>query len=280
MGVERRSIRVTAAAGLLGAALLAAGAASAQTRPDADAYRGPICFATVTSSVQPTGARLVGSRDSGQAIFSAGDPVFLEEAASLEPGGHYVIYRQEGVATHPRDGRTLGEIVAFVGTVDVSGVEGERAVGRLGPACGELEVGDRIARPFASTLAAMPEMPAFDPVRLVTPAEADATVVFGSGESLYDPDSERGRRDLTVRRAYAAGDVVTIDRGSVHGWEGGDVVFFYETRSLVEDDPLAHDEPVVVGQGYLIWVEPDTAAVLITDNDRTIDLGARARPLH
>lgn len=279
MGGMRRSIRASAIAALAAALILTAGAAVAQTRPDADAYRGPVCFATITSSVQPTGARLLGASDSGKAIFSEGDPVFLDEAASLQPGEHYVIFRQEGVATHPRDGRQVGEIVAFVGTVEVTQVEGERAIGRLGPACGEIEVGDRLGMPQARDLGSMPEMPAFDPVRLVSPAESDATVVFGSGESLYEPGSERGRRDLTVRSAYAAGDVVTLDRGSVHGWGRGDAVFFYETRALLAEDPISHDEPVVVGQGYLIWVEADTAAVLITDNHRTVDIGARARRL-
>lgn len=267
---------------LLSALLPAAPAAAlpAQTRPDADAYQGLRCFATVMS-VDTVSALIVGSRDPGQEIYSVGDGLYLqiEPGALVNPGDSYEAYRVEGEIEHPHTGRDLGEVIVLVGTLRVLDVSGDRAHAVIEDACGEIEIGERLHPALEGTIAAAPDMPEYFPYRLVTPSEADATVVYGSSESLADLEDLGERDGMSVRRAYAAGDVVTLDRGSIHGWTPGTPVLFYEPDPAIVDDGGAHDEPVVVAQGYLIWSAADTAAALITEGDRVVEIGARARVL-
>lgn len=275
MGGYRRS------AGLSGLLILLAAVAppaAAHGPAQSAGSEAPRCFSTIFSSGQSTDGRVVGSRDSGQAMFSTGDALYAS-GGGLVAGEEYLIYRIEGEASHPVTGESVGRVVTIVGSAAVFDRDGERAMIRIGNTCGEIEVGDRLVRGAGMELASAPLVPDFDPARLISAAPDDATVVYGSSESLYDAASETGRRDMTVRGAYAAGDVVTLDRGATNGWTPGAVVIFYETRSMVPGDPLSHDEAVIVGQGYVLRAEADTSAVSVTDSDRTIALGARARLL-
>lgn len=279
MGGYRRSILAATAALALATIPASHLSAGTQSAPAAEVYEGPSCFGTVISGLAGGNARILGSRDAGQAIYSEGDVVFLENAAGLVAGDRYTVYRIQGVAEHPATGMEVGRIVLLVGSLEVSEVEGDRAVARIGPSCGELEPDDLLTADVRGRLAARPEMPAYDPLRLVRPREADGTVVYGASETLHDAESGGGRRDMIVRTSHVAGDIVTLDRGTADGWGAGSVVLFYETRPMVEEDPLSHDEPVVAAQGYVIRSEVDTAAVLITEGDRAVAIGARARRL-
>lgn len=255
--------------------------AAAQTTPDADAYAGLRCFATIMS-LDETAALVTGSRDPGQQILSRGDLLYLDVRAgfALAVDGTYPVYRVEGEIDHPDTGGDVGDAVVIVGTVRVVEVSGSRALAVVEDDCGEIEVGDHVHPGISGDIAPLPMMPEFSPARLITPVAADGTVVYGHSESLADQDEFGERRSTTLRRMYAVGDVVTVDRGTVHGWAPGTVVLFYDPEpALSREDTARQDEPVVTGQGYVIWADADTAALLITDGDRAVELGAKARIL-
>lgn len=271
-----RCIAAVAAAAILGATA----AAQAQT-PGAAKFAGPSCFGTVMSGIDEPVARISGSRDPGRGMFSVGDSVYVEgDPTRLSEGQRLVIYRVEGELDHPRTGASLGQVIMIVGEITLLDVDASRAVGRVGSSCGEIEVGDRLLPDIAGEVTQLPAMPEFDADRLISAGDDDATVVYGSSESLYAPRSPTGRRAMALRGSYAAGDVVTIDRGAADGWGPGTVVLFYEEPDTdVRADGQQGDEAVVVAQGYVMWAEPATAAVLITEGDRALDLGARGRRL-
>lgn len=262
--------------------LFFAAPAAAQTHPNADAYRGMHCFATVMSSADGPAAMVTAARDPGKEIFGKGDALYLtvEPGARLAADETYDVYRREGRIDNPRTGHDVGTVIVLVGSVRIVDVSGDRAMARVEDACGEIEAGDRLRAAFAGDIGETPEMPRFSSDRLIAPMESDATVVYGSSESLAD-SSDLGRRRSTLhRRIYAAGDVVTVDRGSVHGWTPGSSVLLYDpSPALVKGESGHDDEPEVVGQGYVIWADADTAALLITDGDRAVELGVRARLL-
>lgn len=164
----------------------------------------------------------------------------------------------------------------ILGSLRIVDVEGNRAIALLTEACGEIEIGDRLHPGIEGSVTELEgRVPELDAAVLVTPREADATVVYGSSESLPADEGE-GRQQMSLRNSYAGGDVVTIDRGRVHGWGRGTGVLFYEAEFDALEDDRAEHEPIVLGSGVVIWAEADTAAVLIVEAERTVNLGSRA----
>lgn len=253
-----------------------------QTRPDTKAYEGPRCFSTVIPEVTRTLAQIVASRETGQQIFSQGQTVYLriEPGQRVAAGARYRLYRIEGEIEHPLTGHIVGRAINLLGTVEVLAVQrGERAVARITDACGEVEVGDRLHPLLSRDVTAGKQQAKFDGDRLVRPRDSDATVIYGTSESLYDAGSDTARRGMTVRQSYAVGDVITIDQGSADGWSPGQSVLLYAAAGFKADGGFPRlEESMLVAQGIVFWLQQRTAAVLITDGDGTVMLGHRARP--
>ncbi len=273
-----RGGRTSAAVALVVAATAAWSSGSGQET--APPVQVPSCFATVIDEIgEPVGAVIAG-RDPGRQNYSAGDPLYLRVRREITPGEEYLVYRDEG-EVHREDGRRLGHLIQLVGRVRVLERHADRAVARIVDSCGELEPGDLLHSILPHAPSAGASSRAYDPDRFVERGADDATVVFGSGESLPQRRGDRVRRSgLTPRRSYSVGDVVTIDRGSAQGWGQDTAVLFYT------DDPRRsfgvaseHGEPVALGIGVVIWVSADSAAVLVTAADRAIGLGDRAQRL-
>lgn len=252
-----------------------------QTHPDTKAYEGPRCFTTVVPEVTRTLAQIVASRETGQQIFSQGQTVYLriEPGQRVAAGARYRLYRIEGEIEHPLTGDIVGRAINLLGTVEVLDADGVRAVARITDACGEVEVGDRLHPLLTRDVTAGKQRAKFDGDRLVQPRDSDATVIYGTSESLYDAGSDTARRGMTVRQSYAVGDVITIDQGSADGWSPGQSVLLYGAAGFKADGGLPRlEESLLVAQGMVFWLQRRTAAVLITDSDRVVLLGYRARP--
>ena len=262
--------------------LAPAGTAFAQQMPSADIYRGPQCFNTVIPDVVATVARITGARMPGQEIFSVGDELFVELAEGpLEAGTEYLVYRIEGSIRHPQTGAVVGDAVNLLGRVHVLEVDGTRGLVEVTGACAEIEAGDRLHPLLANDIGDPGEPPIFDPVHLITPDPLDATVVFGSGETLItDPRSDERRDNMTERATYMLGEVVTIDQGRGSGWAPGSWGMFYNDGLPVEAaETVRLAGPVTVAQGYVLWSTETTAALMITESEGAVMLGNRARPI-
>lgn len=253
-----------------------------QVRPSPAVYEGPKCFNTVIPDVVATVAHVTGSRMPGQEIYSIGDTLFVEvDEGPLTVGEEYLLYRVEGRIRHPRGGAEIGDAINLVGQVRVLESDGVRGLVEATQLCGELEAGDRL-HPLLSQQIALPvEEPEFQPIRLVTVEPGDATVVFGSGETLGRRDrTGEVRGSMTQRQTYAVGDVVTIDQGRAGGWMPGAWAIFYNDAlpdEAAETVRLAG--PVISAQGYVLWATDTTAALMITQGQGAVMLGNRARPI-
>ena len=278
-GVIRVS-RSRAASSILlavGLVLLLSAAATAQTRPTALAYAGPSCFATVLTTGPGEGPRIGHFREGGQVIGASPELVYIDGGEMLTVGEQYRLLRDEGEISAPT-GESVGHAVRFVGIVEVVEVLGERALGRLSATCAEVEQGDVLQQFGDGDILVDPDVPPFDVAQLVDPQPADATIVFGSAETISLDEGGRGSRHL--RETYGAGDVVTIDQGVGESWRSGDVAVVYQVGALPGDSPsVGRDDVVVLGQAVAIWVRDETATLLLTAGDQAVRVGTRVRRL-
>lgn len=263
-------------------ALLAVSLSSAALaqQPSPDIYRGPKCFNTVIPDVVATVAHITGARLPGQEIYSVGDELFVEvDEGPLTAGEEYLLYRVEGSIRHPRGGEVIGDAVNLVGRVQVIETDGTRGLVRPTELCGEIESGDRLHPLLAEDIGEPGEQPEFDPVHLIDVDAGDATVVFGSGETLSRRDrSGEARGSMTEQQTYSIGDVVTIDQGRAAGWLPGAWGIFYNDGLPSEAaDTVRLAGPVISAQGYVIWATDSTAALMITEAQGAVLLGNRSR---
>jgi hypothetical protein len=208
-------------------------------------------------------------------IFAAGESVFID-ADTLEVGQTYLLCRVDGEVIHPRTEEVFGRAINLLGRIEVIQVSGERAMGRIGETCGEIEPGDHLHELVEDTVAGDVDFPPIAGDFLLTELEADATVVHGYSESLSQKDGF-DREALGNWETYAAGDVVTIDQGIGLGWAADDRVMLYSSvPEVAAPDDRMNNEPVVMGQGLVIFALEHTAVVMITDGGGTVRLGTRA----
>jgi len=255
--------------------------AQAQLRPNASKYAGPQCFATAIPNVVDSLGRITAGREPSMQIFSAGDVVFIEPGGDgVQVGQTYLLYRIDGDVRHPETDALFGRAVNLLGRIEVIQVEDGRALGRIGQTCGEIEPGDHLHPLLEDRVEGEIDFPAIEPDFLLTELDTDATVVHGYSESLSRSDGQ-DRETLGNWETYAAGDVVTIDQGTVDGWEAGMRTLLYSSKpEAASPDDRLKVEPLVQGQGIVIYALEQTAVVMITDGGGTVRRGSRARRMN
>jgi len=274
--------------GLISSCIVAAAAASlvpqeaqAQLRPNANRFAGPQCFATVIPDVVDSLGRITAGTEPSMQVFAAGDVVFIEpSAAGVEVGETYLLYRIDGDVRHPETEVVFGRAVNLLGRIQVIQVEDGRALGRIGETCVEIEPGDHLHVLLEDRVEVDIDFPAISPDFMLTELASDATVVHGYSESLSRSDGP-DRESLGNWETYAAGDVITLDQGVANGWQAGMRALLYSSKpeAAAPDDRLKI-EPVVQGQGVVIYALEQTAVVMITDGSGTVRRGSRARRMH
>ena len=255
--------------------------AQAQMRPNPNKYAGPQCFATVIPEVVESRGRITAGREPSMQIFSSGDVVFIEPGGEgLRVGETYLLYRIDGDVRHPETGVFFGRAVNLLGRIDVIQVDQGRALGRIGETCVEIEPGDHLHPLLEDRVEGVIDFPVIAPDFLLTELDTDATVVHGYSESLSQAAGHE-RESLGNWETYAAGDVVTIDQGTVDGWQAGTRVLLYSSKpEAAAPDDRRKTEPVVQGQGIVIYALERTAVVMITDGNGTVRRGTRARRMN
>lgn len=255
--------------------------AEAQMRPNVNKYVGPQCFATAIPDVVESLGRITAGREPGKQIFSVGDVVFVEPGGDgVRVGETYLLYRIDGEVRHPETDVVFGRAVNLLGRIEIIQVDAGRALGRIGETCVEIEPGDHLHALLEDRVAGDVDFPAIEQDFLLTELETDATVVHGYSESLAKAAGQ-GRTTLGNWETYAAGDVVTIDQGLGEGWQAGTRVLLYSSKpEVAAPDDRLKVEPIVLGQGIVIYALEQTSVILITDGNGTVRRGSRARRMN
>lgn len=182
--------------------------------------------------------------DSGRELLGPGDYVRIDagENQDLAPGQSYVIRRrfQTGDKDVARKDQTFGEQTS--GLVQIMTVQPTTSTGIVVYACSEIYAGDTI-EPYVA-----------QPARMTVSAgkpdfESPAKVAFGE----YD------------RTAAAAGQMMVIDRGMMQGVQRGQRATIFRRR---DDNP-----PVVIGEGMIVGVRPDSSTLRIDQSTDAIVVG-------
>lgn len=260
--------------------LVAASPAQFTDKPTAEAYRGGLCFSTVVVDPPAAAGSISGSQMPGREIYATGDDLFVEVLeGSLRPGDGLLAYRIGGEVKHPAGGQKLGSSIYLAAYLTVTQSQGNRALVHVEFACAELERGDLVRPLRQDDIGQRGDSPPFEPAQLIGPAPEDATLVFGSGETVQVGDATSERAHATVRVTYTVGDVLTLDAGSDSGWAPGAWGLVYAETSMARQygESAMMVEPLVAAQGYVIWATPATAAFMITEAVGSVEVGMRVR---
>lgn len=191
----------------------------------------------VFSSPQPT-LRLTAAHEADAKLrraFSAPDTLSVPggTSAGLQTGQQYFVRRLLVSPNHEKPSATAPGIVHTAGWVTIIGSDSFSALARIDHACDHFLKGDYL-EPF-------------------TPAPMPAAVAaLGSprfdnmGQLLFGNDG---------RRSFANGDLMIINRGSVHGLTAG-------ARLSVFRDPKSGGPLVLVGHAITLTVAGETATVI------------------
>jgi hypothetical protein len=276
-----RKLELAACGFVTAVALTVPATAAAQGHVNPAKFAGPQCFATAIPTIVDSLGRITAGREPSMQIFAEGDTVFIRpQGDGVAVGEVYLLYRVDGEVRHPRTDALFGRAINLLGRIEVIQVDGGRAMGRIGSTCSEIEPGDHLHALVDDTVAGVPDFPPIAVDFLLSELETDATVVHGYSESITRRDSDD--RDVMANwETYAAGDVVTIDQGTVDGWGVDNRVLLYTSiPEVAAPDDQLNTEPVVMGQGLVIFALERTAVVLITDGGGTVRRGSRARRMN
>ncbi|MCH7824726.1 MAG: hypothetical protein IH849_07985 [Acidobacteria bacterium] len=250
---------------------------------DAEAQRaltpvdGAECL-VITGSVPEDALRVLGSRELMRESYGEGDELFVggTGVAGLTVGQRLQFVRRYGDVRHPDTNEVIAEAIGWLGFAEVMEVGADRAIVHVTKSCREIEVGELLLEPDSLPLAQVDSFPDYVPLRLVTPADADAVIILGELESVV---SESGRRRVSAARdAYAQRDLVIIDQGSVDGWSPGDIVDLYRGESVLKAQTTAATyTPTLLAIGLVVAVGDQAATVLIVEGDLPVEIGDRVR---
>jgi hypothetical protein len=189
--------------------------------------------------------RVVSHRDDpGRQLLGPGDAIRIEvgEDAGVTVGQNLVVRRRFRSGDRAAAGKvaTYGEQTA--GMIQVMELEKKTAIAVVVYSCGEMIAGDAVER-YVPQLARMEETPG-------TPQFDDpARILIG------DSGQQMG----------AAGQMMVIDRGVVQGAQRGQRVTMFRR---VKGNP-----PLVIGEGVIIALRPDSATIRIERATDAIAVG-------
>ncbi len=225
------------------------------------------------------GPRVVAGPQAMQESFAQGDLVYVEGdgATALAVGEELQFVRSYGPFRHPATGDVVSHAIGLIGFAEIVDVDSTRALARVTMACREIEIGEYLLQPIVRVVPEVSDIPSFYRARLITPVETDATVILGDLESVISESGE-DRVGVATRDIYGQADIVIIDQGGAVGWAPGDIATFYRNSSSLDFSTSAATEPpLLLGNGLIIAVGAEVAAVMIVETDSPVHLGDRVR---
>lgn len=167
----------------------------------------------------------------------------------LAPGQRFITLRlRNGARQFPRPGEGFGDL-RVTGVIGVTAVDEMNALATVEVACDSIEPGDFL-EPFTETV-----LPA-EASALVAPDFSDrATLLFG----------------MDNRVLVGHGDIISIDRGTLHGVAPGSRYAIYRDRR--DSMPL-----IYLGEAVVLTVGEQTSKVIITKSVDGLESGDVAVP--
>ena len=188
-------------------------------------------------------------------MITAGDTVYIsrEDGQDLSPGRWYTIYRTLGEVRHTATGEYLGVQHYLFGTVEITQIEPEYAVGRVIKAYGRIQKDDLL----------MPYERQPDKIAKVAP-----------------PPGIVGEVIMAEEHNQLLGDnvIAFINRGANDGVKTGqifDIYFQEEANIYPQQAEKTRLKPVVFGQLVVLRTEATTSTVYITQTKNVIHPGAK-----
>lgn len=195
---------------------------------------------------------IIGSKD-GRIILGEGDEVYVSfvKNTGIKKGERFIILEPSREVKHPRTKKRVGYIVEPLGTLTITGIEGETYTGRIDNSYREIFKGARVKA----------YQPPVEEVTIKEEAPPVEGVIIASSEN---------------RIALGKRDIVYIDRGVRDGLKVGNIVYIYREKEGLYD-PLKKRKvslPLLyIGKGILIDVKEQSSAVYILSSDQTIYTG-------
>ena len=190
-----------------------------------------------------------------QKMITADDTVYIsrEDGQVLSPGRRYTIYRTLGEVRNIVTGQYLGIQHYILGTVEITQLEPEYAVGRVIKAFGRIQTDD-----------------------LVMPYERQPEKIV----KITPPPGIVGEVIMAEEHSQLLGDnvIAFINRGANDGVKTGqifDIYFQDEAKIYPQQTEKTRLKPVVFGQLVVLRTEATTATVYITQTKQVIHPGAK-----
>ena len=190
-----------------------------------------------------------------QKMITADDTVYIsrEDGQVLSPGRRYTIYRTLGEVRNIVTGQYLGVQHYILGTVEITQLEPEYAVGRVIKAFGRIQTDD-----------------------LVMPYERQPEKIV----KITPPPGIVGEVIMAEEHNQLLGDnvIAFINRGANDGVKTGqifDIFFQDEAKIYPQQTEKTRLKPVVFGQLVVLRTEATTATVYITQTKQVIHPGAK-----
>ena len=223
------------------------------------------------------GPRVVAGPQVLRESFGQGDLVYVEGegTAALTVGEELQFVRSYGPFRHPITGEEVAHAIGLLGFAEIVDVDSTRAMARITMSCREIELGEYLVEPIVRAVPQVSDIPPFNREQLVTPDEADATIILGELESVIS-DSGEERVGVSTRETYSQADIVIIDQGGPTGWSPGDIATIYRAR-LEFSTSAASAPPMLLGNGLVVAVGAEVAAVMIVESVFPVNLGDRMR---
>ena len=223
------------------------------------------------------GPRVVAGPQVLRESFAQGDLVYVEGegTTALTVGEELQFVRSYGPFRHPITGEEVAHAIGLLGFAEIIDVDSARAMARITMSCREIEIGEYPLEPIVRAVPQVSDIPPFDREQLVVPDEADATIILGELESVISETGEE-RVSVATRETYGQADIVIIDQGGPTGWTPGDIATFYRA-GLAVGASAASEPPMLLGNGVIVAVGAEVAALMIVETVFPVNLGDSVR---
>ncbi|MBI5406813.1 MAG: LysM peptidoglycan-binding domain-containing protein [Nitrospirae bacterium] len=191
----------------------------------------------ITDSIENSG--MITASPEEKVLFADGDNVTLLLKDKASVGDRFTIFQPPAPVSHPKTGKRVGMLFVPVGEIEITGVQGRDAEGRIIKSYTYSSQGDYI-QPYR------PSAPA---------AKSGKTVPDLSG---YIIESHEGKM---LNAEYS---IVYLDRGASDGVIPGTTFYVIEEER--------HD---VVGELRVISVQAATSTALVTKSVEPFDIGSK-----
>ena len=187
-----------------------------------------------------------------KAMISTHDMVYIKPDAVLNPGEMYTVFRTLEPYRNPDTKEIIGTQHYLTGVLEIEKIEPDYVTARIVKSYRTIEVGDLL----------MTYQPRSPKVTLTAAAAV-------SGEILVAEEQEK---------LIGTNFVAYIDKGANDGIRSGQQYHIFESQDLKVDKAKTTVTDIDFATILVLFTEPTTATVLVTNSEKNISPGAKFHP--